>query len=118
MTQQTMNSSSSLSPEDHKILCEAADRIARYRLTLPAMMFLETITPMNMVTSTMMTMASPLWKLVLPSSQIDELARIFERRDSISEFVQMIDQADRTRRGDEAPAEQTPGKSTGGETLP
>jgi hypothetical protein len=77
---------------------EAARSIVARRLAVPAMMLLETVSPMNLVTASMLHVVSPVWRAGIPSSRLDELARLLERRDAIPEFIRVIDAAEGDRR--------------------
>ncbi len=77
---------------------EAAATIVQRRLAVPAMMLLETVSPMNLVTASMLHVVSPVWRAGLPASRIDAVARLLERRDAIPEFIRIIDAAEEARR--------------------
>jgi hypothetical protein len=81
---------------------EAAQAVVRRRLAVPAMMLIETLTPMNMVSASMLHVLAPIWRAALPASRIDDLARLLERRDALPEFVRVIDEAEERRRREEA----------------
>lgn len=98
-----MTSTGPFSDEERGLLEGVAARIVHARLAVPAMMFLETVSPMNYVTSAMLTMASPVWRTAIPTSRIDDVARLLERRDALPAFLDMIDAAE-ARRVDEARA--------------
>lgn len=84
--------------DEERVLLEGvAARIAHARFAVPAMMFLETVAPMNVVTASMLTIASPIWRIAIPSSRIDDVARLLERRDAIPSFLSMIDEAESRR---------------------
>jgi hypothetical protein len=87
-----------LSPEDEALLDEAARRVAGSRLAVPAMMFLETLTPMNFVTATMLQALTPVLGIALPVTLLARVARLLERRETIPEFVRRIDAAEESRR--------------------
>ena len=57
-----------LSPEDHRLLQDTATRIVAARMSLPAMIFLETVSPMNYVSSVMLRVMSPAWRTIVPQS--------------------------------------------------
>ncbi len=86
---------------DLELLNDTARRIANARMAVPAMMFLETITPMNMVSSAMLRVMSPAWRTVISASRIDQVAKMLERRDAIPTFIRLIDEADDQRRLEE-----------------
>jgi hypothetical protein len=92
---------SDFSDAERALMDEAAGLIARRRLAVPAMMALETMVPMNMVTSSMLHVMSPIWRVALPASRIDAVARLLERREAIPEFIRAIDAAEERRRLDE-----------------
>ena len=77
---------------------EAARSIVARRLAVPAMMLLETVAPMNLVTASMLHVVSPVWRAGIPATRIDALARLLERRDAIPEFIRVIDAAEGERR--------------------
>jgi hypothetical protein len=77
---------------------EAAASIVKRRLAVPAMMLLETMTPMNMVSASMLHVLSPVWRAALPASRIEDIAKLLERREAIPEFVKVIDTAEEARR--------------------
>jgi hypothetical protein len=89
---------SEVSAEDRALLEEAARRLVEARMALPAMMFLETLTPMNFVAATMLHGLAPMLGLVLPAPKVERVARLLERRETLPEFVQMIDAREEARR--------------------
>lgn len=89
---------SPFSDEERSLMDEAARGLVKRRFAVPAMMFLETVSPMNMVSASMLHMLSPIWRSVLPASRIDMLAALLERRESVPEFISIIDQTEEARR--------------------
>ena len=89
---------SEVSAEDRALLEEAARRLVEARMALPAMMFLESLTPMNFVAATMLHGLSPMLGLLLPAPKVERVARLLERRDTIPEFVRLIDAREEARR--------------------
>lgn len=87
--------------DERALLRQAAEAVVRRRLAVPAMMLLETVTPMNVVTSSMLTMLSPVWRAALPASRIDQVATLLERRDALPALVALIDELEEQRRRDE-----------------
>jgi hypothetical protein len=87
-----------LSTQEHALLEEAARSIVARRLAVPAMMLLETVTPMNLVTASMLHLVSPVWRAALPASRVEEIAKLLERREAIPEFIRLIDAAEDSRR--------------------
>jgi hypothetical protein len=77
---------------------EAAEAVVKRRLAVPAMMFLETVSPMNTVTSSMLHMIAPIWGMALPAARLNQVAKMLERRETIPEFIRVIDAAEEVRR--------------------
>lgn len=90
-----------LSADDRALLQDTAARIVGARMAVPAMMFLETVSPMNYVSSAMLRVMSPAWRTFVPASRIDQVAKLLERRDAIPTFIRMIDEAEDDRRREE-----------------
>jgi len=95
-----------LSGQERTLLEEAARTIVERRLAVPAMMLLETVSPMNLVTASMLHVVSPVWRAGIPASRIDEIARLLERRDTIPELIRLIDAAEEARRRAAAGSEE------------
>lgn len=87
-----------LTEEQQAIVDEVAANIVRRRLAVPAMMFLEMSTPMNMLGASALHMASPLWRSVVPGSRIDGFAHLLEKREAIPSLLSAIDEAEERRR--------------------
>lgn len=90
------------SADERALMDEAAEAVVRRHLAAPAMMLLETLTPMNMVTASMLHVLAPVWRAAMPASRIERLARLLERRDALPELVRAIDAVDERRRQTEA----------------
>ena len=89
---------SELSAEDRALLDEAARRLVEARVALPAMMLLESLTPANLIMATMVHGLLPLLGLVLPPAKLQRVALLLERRESIPDFVRLIDGHEEARR--------------------
>ena len=86
------------SAADAALLDEAARRIAELRMAVPAMMFLESIAPMNLVTANMLHLLTPVLGIALSPALLERVARLLERRETIPDFVRRIDAAEEARR--------------------
>lgn len=89
---------SAFSDEDVALMERTAQALVQRRLAVPALMFLETVSPMNMVSASMLQLMSPAWRAVLPGSRIDGLAALLERRDALPELMRRIEAAEQARR--------------------
>lgn len=93
-----------LPADDRALLEEAADALVKRRLALPAIMFLETVSPMNTVSAAMLNVLMPVWSVVVPQTRLKRLAELLENRETIPELIRIIDEADEARRREEADA--------------
>jgi len=89
---------SSFSDDERALMDEAARRLVAARVALPALMFLECLAPMNLVTATLLHSLTPILGVALPAARVERLARLLERRDAIPEFIRVLDAAEEARR--------------------
>ena len=90
-----------ISADDQKLMEEAAQAVVKRHLAVPAMMFLETVRPMNTDSSSMLHMIAPIWGIALPVERLKQVAAMLERRETIPELIQVIDAAEEERRSEE-----------------
>ena len=84
--------------------------IVRWRLTVPAILTLESMQPLSFVGSQFMHVLSPVATGLVPFAQLDEIARLLEDRRGVEYVITTIEQhsAGRTSSGGPAPSEVTP----------
>lgn len=77
------------------------ERIARFfvdrRMSVPAILFLETGKPLNYVGSQAMTFFEPAVRSVFNADQYVELKLILERRESVETLIQLIEKFESAR---------------------
>ncbi|MCF7811559.1 hypothetical protein K9N50_11290 [bacterium] len=78
---------------DHQkaLLDKMADKIVRLHMSVPAILFLESVRPMNYVGSQVMVFFQPLVRVFFGLPEWDELRLILERRESIGYFLDLIE---------------------------
>lgn len=74
-----------------EILSKLADGIAGRRLTAPAIMFLESIKPLNYISSQVMIFFEPVIMSIFSIAQYREIALILEERGAIEKLITMIE---------------------------
>jgi hypothetical protein len=99
-----------LSPEDAEFLDRLAGWLAERRLATAAVLFLESVKPMNFVGSQAMFFFEPMVKAFLTGEGYTRFARIMERRENVERFLERIEAADaqqqeRERKSDRADRE-------------
>jgi len=83
-----------LTEREVEILDKIAAFISRRRMVGPAIIFLESVKPLNYVGSQAMAFFEPTIKALFSGAQYSEVRRIFERRQSIEALLRKIEEAD------------------------
>ena len=77
--------------EDLALLERVADAIVTRRMATPAMLFLESMGPMNFLGSQVLHVLTPIIESVLSATELTQIARLLERRDSIHRLMTLIE---------------------------
>jgi len=81
-----------LTDNQRRLLDQMADKIVQLRMTAPALLFLESVRPMNYVGSQVMVFFSPLVRGFFGLPEWDELRLVLERRQSIGYFLDLLEE--------------------------
>ncbi len=81
-----------LTEQDQELLIKLADKIIKLRMTMPAVLFLESVRPMNYVGSQVMVFFAPMVGIFFQLTEWDRLSRIMEQRESIAYFLDLIEE--------------------------
>jgi len=74
-----------------------ADQIVKFGMTVPAILFLESMRPLNTLGATTLHFLSPLMAPLMPGLGIDELAKFMERRQSVEELICAIEEREASK---------------------
>src|SRR4026207_1765901 len=77
--------------EDLALLERAADAVVKRGMTAPATVFLESLGPMNFLGSQALHFLAPIVEWAFNSREVEQVARMLERRDTISRLITIID---------------------------
>jgi|SRR6185295_14028641 len=77
--------------EDLALLDRIADAVVKRGMTAPAMIFLESLGPMNFLGSQALYFLAPIVEWALNAKEVEQAARLLERRDTISRLITIID---------------------------
>ena len=77
--------------EDLALLERVADAVVTRGMTAPAMVFLESLGPMNFLGSQALYFLAPIVEWALNATEVEHAARLLERRDTISRLITIID---------------------------
>ena len=80
-----------LSIEDVQLLERIAEVIVKRRMAAPAIMFLESIGPMNFLGSQALHFITPIVDCAFNVKEVEQVARLLERRDTVSRLIAIIE---------------------------
>jgi hypothetical protein len=80
------------SPEELAILDKLANAVIKRQMGTPAIMFLESIRPLNFIGSQAITFFQPVLTFIFSSKDVEMLEKILERRKSVGILIEMIEQ--------------------------
>lgn len=82
-------------PEDEdRILEKVATRVVRWKMSVPAIIFLESVKPLNYIGSQTMVFFEPIVQSVFNFKEYDIFRRAMERRENVERLLQKIEAAD------------------------
>ena len=79
------------SEDEMKLLNKVADIVVKRRLTTPAVIFLESVRPLNFLGSQVIVFIKPIVDLVISIKEMAVLAKLLEKRNSIPLLIDLIE---------------------------
>jgi hypothetical protein len=80
-----------LTPEDVALLEKVATAVVDRRMASPAVLFLESVGPMNFLGSQALHVLTPILNLACNTREIERAAHLLERRDAIPRLLSLIE---------------------------
>lgn len=77
--------------EDLALLDRVADAVVKRGMTAPATVFLESLGPMNFLGSQALYFLTPIVEWAFNAREVEQVARLLERRDTISRLITIIE---------------------------
>jgi len=77
--------------EDLALLERVADAVVKRGMTAPATVFLESLGPMSFLGSQALYFLTPIVYWAFDAKEVEQVARLLERRDTISRLITIID---------------------------
>jgi hypothetical protein len=77
--------------EDLALLERMADAVVKRGMTAPATVFLESLGPMNFLGSQALYFLTPIVEWAFNAKEVEQVARLLERRETISRLITIID---------------------------
>jgi hypothetical protein len=87
-----------LSAEDTALLERVAAAVVEREMAVPAVVFLESVGPMNFLGSQALHFFTPILEVVFPQRDVERVALLLERRDTLSRLAALIERQAETRR--------------------
>jgi len=87
----TVTAKPEFSPEDIALLNKLADKIVKRRMTIPAVMFFESIKPMNFVGAQAMIFIQPFVTALFTIPEYNRIREMLERRETLYKFVDILE---------------------------
>ena len=103
-----------LTPAEDALLDKIAGQIVKRGLVAPAILFLESIRPMNFVASQGMAFFGPFAGILFNPLEYDTLRELLERRESIEHIISRIEQHDADRTRAKKAQKESPGQDGSG----
>jgi hypothetical protein len=83
-----------LTPHQEEILVQIAQKVVHWKMAVPAILFLESMKPLNYIGSQMMVFFEPFVQTLFSWKDYDELRRMMEERETVERLLQKIEQVD------------------------
>jgi hypothetical protein len=80
-----------LLPDDLLLLERVAEAVVRRGMAAPAVVFLESMAPMNFLGSQAVHFFTPLLEVVFPHRDVERAALLLERRDTLARLAALIE---------------------------
>lgn len=87
----TKRESELFTSDDLALLKRIADAVVKRDMAAPATVFLESLGPMNFLGSQALHFLAPILEFALNVKELEQAARLLERRDTISQLIAMIE---------------------------
>ena len=83
-----------LSAEDQQLLDKIGTKIVEYQMTVPAILFLESVRPLNFIGSQVMYFFQPMVQIFFSAAEYERFAKIIEDRETVESLIVAIENAD------------------------
>jgi hypothetical protein len=83
-----------LTPQQEEILLKIARKVVHWKMSVPAILFLESVKPLNYVGSQMMAFFAPFVETLFSWKDYDEFRKMMEERETIERLLQKIEKLD------------------------
>jgi hypothetical protein len=92
--QESLPEGQDLTPEEAELLRKLAQRVVDWHMTVPAILFLESVKPLSYLGSQVMVFFEPFVSAVFNVKDYNLLRQMMERRDNVERLLQKIEELD------------------------
>ncbi len=83
-----------LTPKQEEILGKIGQKVVEWKMSVPAILFLESVKPLNYIGSQMMAFFEPFVQTLFSWKDYDEFRTMMEERGTVEKLLQKIEQLD------------------------
>ena len=83
-----------LTPHQEEILTKIAQKVILWKMSVPAILFLESVKPLNYIGSQMMAFFEPFVQTLFSWKDYDELRKMMEERGTVERLLRRIEELD------------------------
>lgn len=91
---QDLSGSEPIPEDEERVLTKVAERVVRWKMTVPAIVFLESVKPLNYIGSQTLVFFEPIVQSIFSFKEYDSFRRAMERRENVERLMQKIEAAD------------------------
>jgi len=95
-----------LTPQQEQILAKIAQKVVDWKMSVPAILFLESVKPLNYIGSQMMAFFEPFVQTVFSWKDYDEFRKMMEERGTVEKLLQKIEKLDTETQAKEKTSKQ------------
>lgn len=95
-----------LTPQQEQILAKIAQKVVDWKMSVPAILFLESVKPLNYIGSQMMAFFEPFVQTVFSWKDYDEFRKMMEERGTVEKLLQKIEKLDTETQAKEKASKQ------------
>jgi len=94
LTNKSEDGQEGLTPEQQEVLRKVAEKVVRWKMAVPAILFLESVKPLNYLGSQMMVFFEPFVQTVFSWKDYDQFRIMMEQRESVEKLLLKIEELD------------------------
>jgi len=91
---QDLSEAEPIPDDENRVLDKLAERVVRWKMSVPAIIFLESVKPLNYIGSQALVFFEPIVQSLFNFRDYDTFRRAMERRENVERLLQKIEAAD------------------------